>query len=340
MNNQPLKVAQVGVGNFGGHRRGTLRATGLYDIIALHDWNKEAMEVAAQEEGAIPCESYEALLDTPGLEAVIISTGAKFHAEQVSAALKRGLPAFVEKPLCSTWEETRALIKLQAETGIPVGVGHADHANEAVARTTKAMIDEGQLGAIVAFEKTTAHSGGFQIKPGDWRGDPEKNPGGMLFQCGVHALHELMFYFGPVVDVSCRMRYDVHTTQTADAALCLYSFASGVIGSLHAYHVTPYRHTLSIFGTHTNLYRDERGYGDGIIMEKQSTFLDNAREPREPVELLPGGDPNGQVRAFYKAVRTGEMQYPSLLDGARAVAGVFAAEEAAKTGGVVKVDQI
>jgi len=44
------------------------------------------------------------------------------------------------------------------------------------------------------------------------------NPGGMLFQCGVHALHELMFYFGPIRRVMALMRYDIHTTATADVA--------------------------------------------------------------------------------------------------------------------------
>ena len=73
-----------------------------------------------------------------------------------------------------------------------VALGHEDHFHDPVSIKIKEMIDSGQLGKIAAFEKTTAHSGGLMIKPGDWRGDPNANPGGMLFQCGVHSFHELM----------------------------------------------------------------------------------------------------------------------------------------------------
>jgi predicted dehydrogenase len=98
------------------------------------------------------------------------------------------------------------------------GCGHNDHSTSAKSRKIKDMIERGDFGKIATFEKTTAHSGGLEIKPGDWRGDPEKNPGGMLFQCGVHSLHELLYYFGRIKRVMSMMRYDVHTTQTADVA--------------------------------------------------------------------------------------------------------------------------
>ena len=42
-------------------------------------------------------------------------------------------------------------------------------------------------------------------------------------------------------------------------------------------------------------------------------------------------DPGGNLRSFHQAVRHGGQPYPSLLDGARAVAAVFAAEESART---------
>ncbi|MFA6290569.1 MAG: hypothetical protein WC637_02240, partial [Victivallales bacterium] len=60
-------------------------------------------------------------------------------------------------------------------------------------------------------------------------------------------------------------------------------------------------------------------------------------EPLEPFTLDEGGDICGNLRSFYKAVREGGMPYPSLIDGARAVAAVFAAEESAKSGQAVSI---
>lgn len=336
MMSKKLRVAQVGVGGFGGYRRERMRETGLFELVAAYDLNPKALAAAENEDGAQPASSFAALLDTPGIEALIIATGAKFHAEQALAAMARGLHVFIEKPLCATPAELRELIAAQQRTGVVAAVGHTDHAHDARSRLIKRMLEQGDFGTIATFEKTTAHSGGLEIKPGDWRGDPDKNPGGMLFQCGVHALHELMFYFGAVSAVFAQMRYDVHTTLTADTAHCVLTFASGLVGTLNAYHVTPYRHSLDIFGTKMRLAYENRAYGEPDVLAVQRR-KNCEREPYEPLAVEGESDLCGNLRSFHRAIRDGGTPYPSLIDGARAVAVVFAAEESAKLGRRVSV---
>jgi len=340
-----ITVAQVGVGGFGGERRRRMRATGLFDLVACYDLNEKAMEQCRKQDGARPVGSFEELLAFDGVEALVISSGAKFHAEQIIAAAERGLHVFTEKPLCSTPDEMRAILEAQRERRIVIGVGHTDHSSDPVSMKIKEIIDAGELGRVATVEKTTAHPGGWHIEPGDWRGDPEKNPGGMLFQCGVHAIHELLYYFGPIARVSAMMRYDVHTTQTADVACCILEFASGLVGTLNAYHVTPYRHTMSVFGTKANLYRSDRYYHEGTTLLMQRTHLDNKHEPEVPVDVDGADDPDGRgtltgMESFHRAVREGGAPYPSVVDGARAVAVVFAAEESARTGCAVEVPAV
>jgi len=335
-----LRVGQLGVGGFGATRRARIRQSGLFELVAAYDLNAEALKKCQAEDGAKPVSSYEELLATPGIEAVVISTGAKFHAEQMLRAMARGLHVFVEKPLCAAPAEIEALIAAQKKTGLVVGVGHADHSRKADSVTIRRLLDTGALGKIATFEFTTAHSGGLAIKPGDWRGDPEKNPGGMLFQCGVHAVHELLFYFGPITEVFSMMRYDVHTTLTADVAICHLKFASGLIGSLNAYHVTPYRHALNIFGTEMNLYREELYFDEGTKLWRQRRGSNMRKEAKELVTMEETTDECGNLRSFYRVIREGGTPYPSLLDGARAVQVVFAAEESAKAGRPVPVAEL
>lgn len=333
-----LPVIMVGVGGFGAHRRNLMRETGLYDIVGAYDFNKEALENCEKEDGAKPAGSFEELLSNPEAEALIISTGAKYHTEQAVTAMERGLHVFVEKPLCSTREELMRLVEVQKRTDRVFVVGHHDHSGEHFSRGLKKLIDNGELGTIAAFEKTTCHNGGLLIKPGDWRGDPDKNPGGMLFQCGIHGIHELMFYFGPVKSVSSLMRYDVHTTATADAAVCMLEFESGIIGTLNAYHVSSYRHTLNIYGTKKNIYINNRFFNEGTLAWVQNANLENKKEPMNPISFEGEDDPYGSLKSFYRAIRMGEAPYPSLREGARAVAVVFAAEESARTGKKVEVE--
>lgn len=341
MSNSPrMKVGMIGVGKYGAVRRNHMRQTGLFEMVACYNRSRPAAEACQKEDGARIANSYEELLDTPGIEAMFICTGAMYHFDQTRAALKKGLHVFVEKPLCSTPDEMHELLDLQRRTKLVVGVGHEDHYHDAESQLIKGMIDRGEMGKIVAVEKTTCHSGGFQIKPGDWRGDAEKNPGGMLFQCGVHGLHELMYYFGPIKSVFSRMKYDLHTTPTADVAVCILEFESGLLGTLNAYHITPYRHHMHIYGTQRNIYRDSKSWREQKVFEMQNVGQNNEMEPRIPIVVTAKSDAAGHVRSFHDAIRKGTVPYPSIIDGARAVAVVFAAEESAKTGKTVMVEKI
>jgi predicted dehydrogenase len=338
-----IRTIHVGVGNFGAYRRDRMRETGLFQQLACFDYNATAMAEAEARDGAKPCASFEQLLATPGAQALIVSTGAKFHAEQLLAALDRGLHVFCEKPLCATWDEVKAI--LTARRKYPkqvIGMGHNHHGAMPGSFQIKQLIDSGALGKIVAIEKTTGHSGGFHIKPGDWRGDPVKNPGGMLFQCGVHAFHELMYLFGPIVSIQAHMRYDVNPdTQTADSAQCLVRFANGLHGTVNAYHVIPYRHHLTVFGTLASLYRDDRygPVGTQLVMQKR---IDNQFEPHEPIALTGTDDATANLRSWHAAILKGSDDglFPNVFDGARAVLAVFAAEESAKTGRPVAVPDV
>lgn len=320
-----LTVGLVGVANFGGYRRKQMQAAGCFNLVAMCDRNTEALAMAATDEKARAYDDFRAMLEHPGLEGIVISTGADSHARFAIAAMRKGLHVFVEKPLCCSAEEVAALRQTQRETGCVVGLGHNHCASDGLLNLAKDYIAEGRLGTVVAFEENSSHSGGLEIEPGDWRGMAGRNPGGMLFQCGVHALHALAYLFGPVDAVQAMMRYDANpNTETADAANVLLHCPNGLVGTLNCYHVTGYCHELRIFGTKGNLYLDTH--------KKQAWFQPRKRnevEEREPV-AVPASPPehlHANVLSWYEGIRHGKPVYPGLEDGIAAVLPVFAAEQ-------------
>ena len=330
-----LVVGMVGVANFGKYRRARMRDAGVFQIVAVCDRNPQALEDVAKEESATPYTDFDKMLEHPGLEAVVISTGADSHTRFSVAAMRKGLHVFVEKPLCVSMAEIAELRKVQKETGRVVGVGHGDCSKTPQLLLAKKYIDEGKLGVITAVEANATHSGGLRIQPGDWRGVKEKNPGGMLFQCGVHSLHSLRFLFGDVTEVMSMMRYDANpNTQTADASNVLLRYASGLLGTLNCYHTTAYYDELRIFGTVGNLYLDERA--------RRTWFqpcYHNLPEPREELQLPeePPHAAEGNLLSWFDGIRKGTPVYPSLEDGIAAVSAVFASVESAETGKVVRL---
>ncbi len=338
MNDSKLKVAMVGVWNFGKYRRDRMRETGLFEIAALCDRNPEWLAAAASEENGPPTfADYSEMLRHPGLEAVVISTGADSHARLALAAMHAGLHVFVEKPLCASPAECSQLRQAQRQTGRVVGVGHNHCPSDGLLRLAKEYWENGRLGTLVAYEANSSHSGGLEIRPGDWRGLADRNPGGMLFQCGVHMLHALQFLFGPVAAVQAMMRYDANpNTQTADASNVLLRHKDGLVGTLNCYHVTAYCHELRLFGTKGNLYLNTHS--------RQAWFQPRRRnepEPREPI-AVPPNDPEhdrANLIEWYRAIRQGRSHHPNLEEGIRAVSPVFAAEMAAREGREIRLDR-
>jgi|694.fasta_scaffold36375_4 predicted dehydrogenase len=320
----PLVVGMIGVGGFGGYRRERMRETGLFQIAAVCDRNQEALAKAASEEGALPYTDFEAMLGHPGLEAVVITTGADSHAKLSIAAMHRGLHVFLEKPLCTSVAEIAALRQAARETGKVVGLGHKHCASEPWLLLAKRYIEEGLLGTVVCFEDNSSHSGGLEIQAGDWRGLASSNPGGMLFQCGVHELHALAFLFGAPVSVQAMMRYNANpNTETADAANVHLRYSGGLVGTLNCYHVTPYIHEFRIFGTKGALYFDTH-LKKGWFQERKRNEVES-RVPLDIPETSPDHD-RANLVSWFEGIRSNTPVYPGLEDGIQAVLPVFAAE--------------
>lgn len=332
-----LPVGMIGVGHFGAARRALMRKTGLFDLRAVYDHDAGRLAEAAAQEGARVCDSVDDLLADEGIEGVVISTGATSHSDLAERAMRRGKHVFVEKPLCCSVDEIVRLRQARQESGRVVGLGHHQNDSDPFVTLARQMIERGDLGVVAAYEKNTSHSGGFQIKDHDWRGRPEFNPGGMLFQCGVHAIHALNALFGPVTEVQAAFRYDVNErTRTADVAAVTLRHASGLLGTLNCYHVTAYCHELRLFGTKGNLYMD--------TFEQRAWYqkaLYGPREPRVEVPLpsIPDADVANLV-SWHRAVCEGGQANPDLEQGVAALLPIFAAEYAARQQRAVTVDDV
>jgi predicted dehydrogenase len=333
-----IRVGMVGVSHFGKYRRDRMKETGLFKVVACYDYSAEAAAQCAAEESCDIAETYDALIARDDIEAVVVSTGADSHADYAIRAANAGKHIFVEKPLCTSTQELEALLGAGEKNGVVMGMGHGapDGAVNALIRD---YLANDKIGTLTAIEMTTCHGGGWCASP--WRFIPEKNPGGMLFQCGVHMIYWFEAMFGRITEVACMMRYDVNpNTKTSDATTVLLRAESGLLATLTAYHVTAYRHTKSLFGTNGNIYINETP--EEVFYQARST--EGKPEPVETVDLstVHAGPMAGNtnVITWAKAIRGDGTPTPSIYDGASAVAVIFAAEESSRTGRIVAVPDV
>ena len=91
-------------------------------LAALADINADKLALIGDRYGvASRFADGMALIEAGGIDAVGMAVGPKQHAEFAAAALKRGLPVFIEKPPAATATEAQALADLAGDTPCVVG---------------------------------------------------------------------------------------------------------------------------------------------------------------------------------------------------------------------------
>ena len=210
-----VRLAIVGCGNIC-----QLNAPGYLehprcDVVALCDTDRARAERRAREWGLTPriYTDYGQLLDDSGVDALELLTPTYLHAEQIVAALAAGKHVSCQKP-------------------ISISVAEADRVAEAVskARTTfrvtenflyyppivkaKELLDAGAIGepSLVRIHTTRVRDivgGAMELDPDAlvWRRDPGRNPGGALYDDGVHKYATAMYWIGDIGEVSAIVSY-------------------------------------------------------------------------------------------------------------------------------------
>jgi predicted dehydrogenase len=95
------------------------------------------------------------MIDETDLDAVVIAAPTTAHARLALAAIDRGVPVLVEKPLAATLDEGISILAASRRAGVPVQVGHVERFNPAL-RELSRMLEGGWLSKIYALSSRRA----------------------------------------------------------------------------------------------------------------------------------------------------------------------------------------
>jgi predicted dehydrogenase len=311
-----IRVGFIGVGGFGAARRRWVRESGRFDLVCAFDPSRAAIDAARGEEGSFDvAESIESLVQREDLEVVFITSPPHLHVEQAMLVAGAGKHVFVEKPLSHDLDAARELVRFCDERKLLLGVGFTMRSQPG-ALLCKQLIDAGELGTIVAANITNMHSGGLSIPADNWRFKPEWNPGGPLFQLGVHELDLLRWWFGEGRVVSAIDRTGISGKPTADAFTVLLR-SGAIAATLHAHYVCPAHHGAQIFGTKANLY---------YTLNPETVTIHRLSEAPQQLELPPVSEVDAMC-SFANAVRDRTPYAPNGDDGIATLKMVYDAVE-------------
>lgn len=125
-----LNIGVIGLGHLGSlHAKMLAQADGA-TLAAVYDTDGEKAAHIAEEYGTRAADSYEDLLDS--VSALSVATPTSTHFDIASAAIRRGIPVFLEKPITETVAQARDLNALAAEHDVIIQVGHIERFNPAI----------------------------------------------------------------------------------------------------------------------------------------------------------------------------------------------------------------
>lgn len=101
---------------------------------------------------------YGEVLDDPDVQAVVIATPVNTHFSLAREALLASKHVLIEKPMCTTAEQCKDLIKLGRDVNRHVMVDHTFVYNPSI-RRIKEILDRGELGEILYFNSTRVNLG-------------------------------------------------------------------------------------------------------------------------------------------------------------------------------------
>jgi predicted dehydrogenase len=124
-----LKIGVLGAGHLGKIHLKCIKEIPDFDLVGFYDPDTVNAEKIEKEFGVKNWDSLDALIDA--VDVVDIVTPTVSHFECAAKSLKKCRHVFIEKPIVTTLDEARELIKIAGEANVKVQVGHVERFNPA-----------------------------------------------------------------------------------------------------------------------------------------------------------------------------------------------------------------
>ena len=225
----PIGLCVVGCGRFAGfHARAARR---LRPRAALSFASRDASRAESYRRrfgGVAAFGSYEAAAGDRAVHGLIVCTPHHLHLEHVRLAARHGKAVLLEKPIARTLDEADELLGVAREAGILLMVGENFHFMPAF-EAARQLLAAGAVGRVRQLLVTAR---GYR-RPTGWRRRRDENGGGLLVDGGVHWVHLLRDWGGPLTEVSALAPPPLFPeVEGEDTAFLLARFESGAIGLL------------------------------------------------------------------------------------------------------------
>ena len=266
-------------------------------VTALVSGNRDKAERLAAEyhipsASIYSYENYDEIGKSPDIDAVYIALPNSMHAEYTIRAAKAGKHVLCEKPMATSVEDSRAMIKACESAGKKLMIAYRCQYEPANLQAAQ-LIREGKLGSIQSIESAF----GFPIAPNEWRLDKKLAGGGPLMDVGIYCLNASRYLTGEepaeVTGFSSVVDKDGRFAQVEEALTWTMKFPGGALASCTCTYGGPMSGYFRVRGARGTIMMEPAFNYDGLHLSAQfegAQPLDFAPHDPDPMQFVREAD--------------------------------------------------
>ena len=330
---EPVRVGVVGLGYWGPNLIRNLHDIPQAEAAWMCDLRPEALAAVGRRFPAVrQTKDFDQMLADVDLDAVAVVTPVGTHHDLAMRALDAGKHVYVEKPLASSSDDARALIRAAYERRLVLMPGHTFLYSPPVIRI-RDLIRAGELGEVYFISMSRVNLGLHQSDVS------------VIWDLAPHDFSILLYWLDESPASVLTMGRDCIVPQQDDVAFINCQFGSGTIAHVELSWLAPSKlRRTTVVGSEKMVVYDDcsnepvRVYDSGVMPRNPETFGEYLKyrtgdivsphiEGAEPIAL--------ELEDFCAAVRSGSSPRSSPQLGLTVVQMIEAAERSRNQQGAV-----
>lgn len=227
-----IRVGLVGAGKMGVSHLALFGAHPEVHVAGICEPQPLIASIVSSQTGIETFASYERLIERADLDAVVVATPSKTHADIAGYAIERGVHVFVEKPLTLSTVDSWRLVEAAEATTVTNQVGYHNRFLGTFMEARR-LVRAGAIGTVHHIDGRAF--GPVVVRPragSTWRSRRSEG-GGCLHDYASHVIDLMNFMVGAPSDVIGARLGSVYSDGVEDTVHALFVYASGASGSLH-----------------------------------------------------------------------------------------------------------
>lgn len=229
---EKVRIGMVGCGTIAAlSHLPAMEAVPEAECVAIFDVDQYRVVELGKNRNVKIFDSYEKMLDSGIVDAVVVASPNIFHKEQVCQAVVKGIHVLCEKPMATILPDAAQILKYNKKHNIILQVGFNQRYWNQV-KLAKRIVDEGIIGQVMGFRSTYRESWDVYPAATEYRYDLKQSGGACIIDLAIHRIDLARYLVGEITEICADIKHSVIPPEVDDNVWLMCKFGNGATGSI------------------------------------------------------------------------------------------------------------